>query len=281
MTIKLQVAGDPVAHSLSPTIHAMFAKQFGDEITYGRERVLAGHFHARADAFRDAGGLGMNVTVPHKEAAFAYVDAPDTYATAAGAVNTINFLEDGQRVGRNTDGWGLVADLTTRWGIDLADQSVLIIGAGGATRGVILPLFEAGVTKIMVANRTANRAENLCRDMRAQLPAAALLSAHSLETDLSSEDIGLIVNATSVGLSGAELRLPVCDELLAAAFCYDMGYGSNAGFYRQVGGLGCERADGLGMLVEQAALSYEIWLGHAPETGPVYEAVRNLLTEAS
>lgn len=281
MTIKLQVAGDPVAHSLSPAIHTMFAKQFGDPITYGRERVPAGQFDERADAFRDAGGLGMNVTVPHKEAAFAYVDTPDAYATAAGAVNTIKFLEDGRSAGRNTDGQGLVADLTTRWGVNLAEQSVLILGAGGATRGVILPLFEAGVTKIMVANRTARRAEHLCRDLRVHLPATARLSAHHLEMDLSNEDIGLIVNATSVGLSGAELTLPVCNEQIAEAFCYDMGYGSNAGFYRQVQGLGCERADGLGMLVEQAALSYEIWLSHVPETQAVYEAIRNLLAEAS
>lgn len=281
MTVKLQVVGDPVAHSLSPQIHALFAKQFDDEVVYGRERVRSGEFEVCADAFRAAGGLGMNITVPHKEAAFTYVDAPDAYACAAGAVNTIKFLDNGESLGSNTDGQGLVADLTERWALGLVGQTVLILGAGGATRGVIVPLFEAGVSRILIANRTATRAEHLCQALRASLPPAAHLSAHGLDVSLDDESIDVIINATSVGLEGVGLNLPVGDAQVRQAFCYDMGYGSNAGFHRQVRAVADTSVDGLGMLVEQAALSYKLWLGHQPETQPVYQAVRSMLLEDS
>ena len=275
LSIKLQVVGDPVAHSLSPQIHADFASQLGHDVIYGKERVTIEEFDQKANRFRSEGGLGMNVTVPLKTAAFNYVEVRDEVANAAGAVNTIHF-EAGRIVGYNTDGWGLVTDLTHRWHVVLEDQVVLLLGAGGATRGVILPLLQAGVQKIIVANRTLAKAQQLCHDLAPFAgDAEVVASALNKETaDLEDEPVGLIVNATSIGLSDDVLELPISEAQLGEAFCYDMGYGANAGFLRQIQGRARVAVDGLGMLVEQAAKSYEIWLGTKPKTQGVYEALR-------
>lgn len=271
---KFQVVGDPVAHSLSPDIHQQFAAQFGDDLTYGRERVPLAHFTQCADAFRDSGGMGMNVTVPLKGAAYAYVDELEADASVAGAVNTILFRPDRGSKGFNTDGSGLVADLTHRWQVELTGRSVLILGAGGASRGVIVPLAAAGVREVTVANRTVSRARELCADLAGHLTGDVELRACGLEADLSAQGIEVVINATSTGLSDEVLQLPLSNESLAACFCYDMGYGRNAGFLNQVRDVAGRCADGLGMLVEQAADSYAIWLGHRPDTQPVYEKLR-------
>ena len=278
MSVRLQVVGDPIEHSLSPQIHHLFATEFGDDVSYGKEQVPFDLFNERAEAFRASGGLGMNVTVPLKTAAFAYVRHLDQVTRAAGAVNTIHFC-DGKAWGYNTDGWGLVADLTLRWGVSLQDQTIVILGAGGATRGVVLPLLEAGAGEIVIANRTAAKAHALCAELstyvsgvsggNGQIRACGLSSGDAIE-----DSVGLVVNATSVGLSDDQMTLPLTDQQLAEAFCYDMGYGANAGFLRQVQSIARGAADGLGMLVEQAACSYEIWLGHKPSTEPVYQQLR-------
>ena len=275
LTIKLQVVGDPVAHSLSPQIHANFASQFGHDVAYGKEQVPLEEFEARADRFRRNDGLGMNVTVPLKTAAFEYVDKLDDIASAARAVNTIHFQENGIS-GYNTDGSGLVTDLTERWGVDLDSQVVLLLGAGGATRRVVLPLLKAGVSKIIIANRTLSKAQQLCDEL-APFVSENKLTASPLNIEgasLEETDVGLVVNATSIGLSNDVLELPITEHQLSQAFCYDMGYGANAGFLKQIERRAKAAADGLGMLVEQAAKSYEIWLGQKPNTDVVYKALR-------
>ena len=271
MTIRLEVVGDPIAHSLSPRIHQLFASQFNDDVLYQKSRVTLSEFAARMDAFRQDGWRGANVTVPLKTAAFDYVDDLDSSAAAAGAVNTIHFQADSV-AGFNTDGWGLVTDVTQRWDVALDGANVLILGAGGATRGVIVPLFDAGARQVIIANRTVATAETLCHELSVHTSGKSLV-AQGL-TDAVHARVDLVVNATSIGLSDASLKLPLTDEQLAESFCYDMGYGSSAGFYKQVCSIARGAADGLGMLVEQAARSYEIWLGHAPDTDPVYQTLR-------
>ncbi|MDG2277268.1 MAG: shikimate dehydrogenase [Pseudomonadales bacterium] len=273
MKTRLQVVGDPVGHSLSPDIHDLFAAQLGDLVSYGSETVPVGQFKVRADAFRQAGGIGMNVTVPHKAVAFAYVDLPSVDARAAKAVNTIHFCADGVCRGHNTDGQGLVRDLANRWGVDLAQANVLILGAGGATRGVVLPLFDAGVGSILIANRTLDKANALCADLRRHVPARAQLKSVAMTADLTGQDVDLVINATSAGLAGQDLALPISIKQLESTFCYDMSYGPNAAFHKQMSGQAKQSVDGLGMLIEQAALSYEIWLGRRPDTNPVYDSI--------
>ena len=275
LSIKLQVVGDPIAHSLSPQIHANFASQFGHDVIYGKERVTLEAFNQKANHFRSAGGLGMNVTVPLKTVAFDYVQVRDEIANAAGAVNTIHFETD-RIVGYNTDGWGLVTDLTQRWQVALEGQVVLLLGAGGATRGVILPLLQAGVQKIIIANRTLAKAQQLCHDLAPFTGDAEMVTStlNNESAHIRDEPVGLVVNATSIGLSDDVLNLPISEAQLGRSFCYDMGYGANAGFLRQVQGRAQAAVDGLGMLVEQAAKSYEIWMGHKPNTQAVYEALR-------
>ncbi|NKC00476.1 MAG: shikimate dehydrogenase [Pseudomonadales bacterium] len=273
MKTRLQVVGDPVGHSLSPDIHQLFAAQLGDHVLYGAEAVPSGQFDQRADAFRRAGGKGMNVTVPHKAAAFAYVDLPSVEAQAAGAVNTIHFCDDGICRGYNTDGQGLVRDLVARWGVALDQARVIILGAGGAARGVVLPLFEAGVGSILIANRTLDKADTLCAELEMHLQAGAELRGAALTADLTNEAVDLVINATSAGLAGKQLILPVSSKQLRSTFCYDMSYGNNAVFHKQISPQAKQSVDGLGMLIEQAAFSYELWLGHRPDTNPVYDAI--------
>lgn len=273
MKTRLQVVGDPVDHSLSPDIHQLFAAQLGDLVLYGAEAVPSGQFDARADAFRRAGGKGMNVTVPHKAAAFAYVDLPSEEAQAARAVNTIHFCDDGNCRGYNTDGQGLVRDLVVRWGVSLDQARVIIVGAGGAARGVVLPLFDAGVRSILIANRTVDKANTLCAELETHVPMGAELRGIALSADLTDEIVDVVINATSAGLAGKQLILPISSKQLQSVFCYDMSYGTNAVFHKQMSEQARQSVDGLGMLIEQAAFSYEIWLGHRPDTNPVYDAI--------
>ncbi|MCD6735389.1 MAG: shikimate dehydrogenase [Burkholderiaceae bacterium] len=299
MTDRYAVVGNPVAHSRSPSIHARFAKQTGQDIEYGRLLAPLDGFVAAVERFRDAGGRGLNVTLPFKLEAFAWVARRSERARVAGAVNTLRFDSDGAW-GDNTDGAGLVRDLEDRLGLALAGRSVLILGAGGATRGVIGPLLDAGVARLTIANRTPARAIELVDDfLRAAAsrgPAEGMpgASASPAATPGASpeglpaggrlrgcgfDDAGdgheLVVNATSAGLAGE--RLAIADALLAGAvLAYDMFYAAReTAFVAQALAAGCPRAcDGLGMLVEQAAESFLAWRGVRPRTAPVYEALR-------
>ena len=299
MTDRYAVIGNPVAHSRSPSIHARFAQQTGHDIEYGRLLAPPDGFVEAVERFRDGGGRGLNVTLPFKLDAFAWATRRSARALVAGAVNTLRF--DGPRdvFGDNTDGVGLVRDIESRLGVRLAGRSIAILGAGGASRGVIGPLLEAGAARITIANRTPARAFALAEAFAAPplpvqhaaraaaAPAASVVAAGAPAAAAPARvqacafaalepGHDLIINATSAGLSGE--RLPVADAVLAAAtLAYDMFYGArDTAFVAQARAAGCARAcDGLGMLVEQAAESFLIWRGVRPLTAPVYEALRS------
>ncbi|MBN9461354.1 MAG: shikimate dehydrogenase [Burkholderiales bacterium] len=299
MSDRYAVIGNPVAHSRSPAIHARFAAQTGQDIAYGRLLAPLDGFAAAVERFRDEGGRGLNVTLPFKTEAYAWAPRHSARARAAGAVNTLRFDPAGA-LGDNTDGVGLVRDIERRLGLTLAGRSVLLVGAGGAARGVAGPLIEAGVASLVIANRTPAAAAALAAavDAGADAPtadaSAAGVSAGAAPMAGTSEarrtaravpracrfealepGFDIVVNATSTGLG--EVRLPIAGAVFAgAALAYDMFYAPSAtAFMAQAAAAGCARAsDGLGMLVEQAAESFLLWRGVRPLTAPVYEALR-------
>lgn len=278
---RYAVIGNPIAHSRSPEIHAMFAAQTAQAMEYGRLLAPPDGFAAAVDAFRAQGGRGLNVTLPFKPEAFAYATRRTPRAEIAGAVNTLAF--DGDDVlGDNTDGPGLVADVRDRIGLPLEGARVLLLGAGGAARGVVRPLLEAGVARIAIANRTAARAVALRDELAARLPPtdAARLSAGGLEALAAGSDA--IVNATAAGLSGEAPALPA-DAWRGARLALDMVYGARpTAFMRTAREAGVPRVeDGLGMLVGQAAESFALWRGVRPDVGPVYAALRERLADAA
>ncbi|MDO4693752.1 MAG: shikimate dehydrogenase [Eikenella sp.] len=260
------VFGNPVAHSRSPLIHQMFARQEGAAIRY--ERILAepGAFEQAAAGFFAAGGQGANVTVPFKTDACRWADGLSERARAAGAVNTLIKQADGRITGDNTDGAGLLRDITANLQVALAGKRLLLLGAGGAARGVMLPLLQAGPAALTVANRTAGKAQALAEAFGAQACPLA---------DLPAGGFDVVVNATSGGLSG-ELPALAPAVLSACELAYDMVYAAEpTAFMRFAGQAGARRcADGLGMLVEQAAESYYLWRGFRPDTAPVLAAMR-------
>ncbi|MFN9775795.1 MAG: shikimate dehydrogenase [Burkholderiales bacterium] len=271
---RYAVIGNPIAHSRSPEIHAAFAAQTGQAIEYGRLLAPVDGFAAAVDAFRAEGGLGLNVTLPFKPEAFAYARRRTPRAEIAGAVNTLAF--DGDDVlGDNTDGPGLVADVQGRVGLALEGARVLLLGAGGATRGVVRPLLDAGVARLAIANRTASRAIALRDELAARLhPAdAARLSAGGLADVDGGFDA--IVNATAAGLAGESPALPP-GAWRGAALALDMVYGAKpTGCMQAARAAGVPRVeDGLGMLVGQAAESFALWRGVRPDAAPVYAALR-------
>ena len=274
---RYAVIGNPIAHSRSPEIHAAFAAQTGQAIEYGRLLAPVDGFAAAVDAFRAEGGLGLNVTLPFKPEAFAYARRRTPRAEIAGAVNTLAF--DGDDVlGDNTDGPGLVADVQGRVGLALEGARVLLLGAGGATRGVVRPLLDAGVERLAIANRTASRATALRDELAARLhPAdAARLSAGGL-ADLDG-GFDAIINATAAGLSGESPALPP-GAWRGAMLAFDMVYGPKpTAFMQAARAAGVPRVeDGLGMLVGQAAESFALWRGVRPDVAPVYAALRERL----
>jgi shikimate dehydrogenase len=268
------VIGNPVAHSRSPEIHAAFAAATGRSLVYERRPAPLDGFAASVDAFRAEGGAGLNVTVPFKPEAHAYARRHTGRARLAGAVNTLAF--DGDDVlGDNTDGAGLVADLRGRLGFALDGARVLLLGAGGAARGVIGPLLEAGVARLVVANRGAARAQALVDELRGRLAAVPAARLVACALDEVPDDATLIVNGTAAGLSDEAPALPA-RAWREARLALDMVYGAApTAFVRAARAAGCPRAeDGLGMLVGQAAESFALWHGLRPDARPVVEALR-------
>jgi shikimate dehydrogenase len=271
---RYAVIGNPVEHSLSPRIHAWFAEQTRQALEYGRLLAPLDGFVAVASEFFDAGGKGANVTVPFKGEAAAWVDELDPLAMAAGAVNTIKH-EDGRLLGFNTDGVGLVRDLEVNQRWTLRDRRILMIGAGGAARGVVGPVLAAGAGELVIANRTPRRAEELVAQFAGDAPGNRLRAVAF--TDLKRSRQGafdLLINATSAGLRG---DLPAVDPaLVEGAWCYDMVYGHQTAFCTWAAQHGARGlADGIGMLVEQAAVAFRIWRGIHPETASVLDALRS------
>ncbi|MEI6413264.1 MAG: shikimate dehydrogenase [Pseudomonadota bacterium] len=270
MTGRYAVMGNPIDHSLSPRIHAAFAKQLGVVLEYGRLLGQPGQFAKQARAFFKAGGRGLNVTVPFKEEAWRLADEHSERAAAAGAVNTLIPLADDRLCGDNTDGAGLLRDFAHH-GVTLTGSRVLLLGAGGAARGVLRPLLGENPALLWIANRTAYKAEALAN----QTAALGRVRGSGLEA-LAGQSFDLIINATAAGLGG---QLPgiSSDCLAVAGVTYDLLYGHGAPTAFVVWGQqqGVRLAlDGLGMLVEQAAEAFWVWHGRRPDTIPVIAALR-------
>ncbi len=276
---RYAVVGNPIAHSRSPRIHRAFAEQCGIALEYDCLLAPLDAFAQSVDDFFSHGGGGLNVTVPFKEQAFELARRDlSARAEAAGAVNTL-WMADGRLHGCNTDGVGLLADLR-RLGHDPADRRVLLVGAGGAARGVLLPLLEAGCSTLRIVNRNEQRAMQLQAHMAAALPVHAdHISAGPLAEAGTGWDI--VINATSGSLSGEAPALPT--GLYAdGALAYDMVYANRPTPYmEQAAAQGAAQcADGLGMLVGQAAASFEIWHGILPETETVLVRLRDEMRAA-
>ena len=283
MTQHFIVIGNPIAHSKSPEIHTLFAAQTGLKISYQRQYCPddAASFTAVIEAFFHGGGVGANVTVPFKQVAYECCAARgglSEHAKVAGAVNTLllnkALLKNGTPIaeaiyGDNTDGQGLVNHITSL-GWPLSGARVAIIGAGGAARGVILPLIEAGISKLTLANRTLNKATDLVNELSAASETIAQQQIKTYSTEELSGAFDIIINATSVGLSGATLPL---SDTLSCRYAYDMMYGHELPFLQHFAKHGAETSDGYGMLIGQAALSFERWTGHEVDVVKVTDSL--------
>ncbi|MCP3712015.1 shikimate dehydrogenase [Paraburkholderia sp. CNPSo 3274] len=275
---RYAVVGNPVAHSKSPYIHAQFALQTGERVEYDRLLAPLDGFVENVQAFHAAGGRGLNVTVPFKLEAHALAQKLSPRAAAAGAVNTLRFDADGI-FGDNTDGFGLVRDVEVNLGVSLEGARVLLLGAGGAARGVVLPMLERRPREITIVNRTAPKAHALIEQFAgAAGEFGCLLNGGGPEAvyrdPVDPKPYDVIVNATAGSLDAA---LPECDERAfgTLTLAYDMMYGTQPTvFMRRAQALGARAADGLGMLVEQAAESFFVWRGVRPEGAPVLAALR-------
>ncbi|MFY9326593.1 MAG: shikimate dehydrogenase [Georgfuchsia sp.] len=307
MTDRYAVFGNPVAHSQSPRIHALFAQQTGQDLRY--EAILAplDGFEQSVRELIANGGCGANVTVPFKEEAFRLATQLTMRAKAAGAVNTLIFVEGpaaeppqggaamewgepGSRtavppslgegvggkasyaiVGDNTDGAGLINDIQTNIGFPIAGKRVLLLGAGGAARGAVLPLLHESPGALVIANRTLEKALRLVDTFSSD--AQGILSGSAFPA-LAGQSFDLVINATSAGLANAELPLP--GSIFApGCLAYEMVYGRETAFMRQAANAGVGVADGLGMLVEQAAEAFFVWRGMRPDTASVLNQLRN------
>jgi shikimate dehydrogenase len=268
--------GRSVSSSPSPRIHAAFARQTGIAMEYTAIDVEPQALGAALEAFVAGGGRGANITVPHKEAAFARCARLSERARQAGAVNTLR-LDQGQWYGDNTDGAGLVRDLTDRHGLDLRGRRTLLLGAGGAARGAMEPLLSLQPELLAIANRTAHRAVALAREF-AELGPVVGCEFSKLE----HRRFDLIVNATSASLHGDVPLVPI-DVVDSKTTCYDMAYGAgDTAFVAWGKRLGAARAEqGWGMLVEQAAEAFQLWRGVQPDTGPVLKALRQRASTAA
>jgi shikimate dehydrogenase len=272
MTDRYAVIGNPVEHSLSPAIHAEFARATGQDLTYGRILAPLDGFRGAAAAFRDGGGKGLNVTLPFKQDAWRLADTHSAGARVAGAVNTLQF-EGGRITGHNTDGIGLTRDLKDNLGCAIRGRRVLVMGAGGAVYGVMEPLLRELPKTVVVANRTLDKAVALVGHFEAlQKFAADGVSARPYAA-LAGSRFDIVINATSAGLT--DIMPPLPRDLFApGALAYEMVYGRRTLFMRFATEFGARAVDGLGMLVEQAAESFFIWRGVRPATAPVIRALR-------
>ena len=268
---RYAVFGHPVGHSRSPGLHARFAELTGQLITYEAIDVPPDGFAAALERFLATGGKGLNITVPHKLAAFDAADVLTPRAQHAGAVNTLALQAHGL-LGDNTDGAGLLRDLQHNLEIPLAGRRILLVGAGGAARGVLGPLLGAEPAVVVIANRSPRRAEELATRFASDGPVSGIA------LDGAQDTFDLVINATSASLSD---EVPALDTRIIGArtFCYDLAYGTGlTAFLRWASAHGCAAvADGLGMLVEQAAESFELWRGVRPPTAQVLTELRDAM----
>lgn len=265
-TDSYAVCGHPITHSKSPRIHRLFAAQADQTIDYLAKDVPAESFRTSANAFFNRGGKGLNCTVPLKELAWQYADVLTERAQRAKAVNTLALQDDGTILGDNTDGIGLIRDLTINLGITLVDKRILILGAGGASRGILAPLLAEQPKQLIIANRSVEKADTLANEFSAL---GAISSARF--TDLNGQ-FDLIINATSASLSNQ--LPPMADNLLSnTSCCYDLAYANQPTAFVHWGIEHCasKSIDGLGMLVEQAAEAFYLWRQIRPDTQPIIQ----------
>jgi shikimate dehydrogenase len=263
------VMGYPVSHSRSPIIHRLFALQTHQDLQYELLQVAPDKLEIAIRQFQRTGGKGLNITVPHKQAVVALTDAMSERASLAGAINTLVF-KDGHIYGDNTDGVGLLNDLSLNLGLRLKDTNILILGAGGATRGIVAPLLEAGPTSLVIANRTLAKAQAIVDIFAANGP----VSACRFDDVQTLPVYDLVINATSAGVKGEMPPYPG-KAIHKNTFCYDLSYGlSPTPFAQWSAGHGAARSVmGWGMLVEQAAASFNIWRGVRPDTAAVLKQI--------
>jgi shikimate dehydrogenase len=274
--IRLAVFGSPISQSQSPAIHGRFAQQCGLDIDYRAIEANASSFAGLLRNLVDRGARGCNITAPLKNEAWKLAHSATESAERAQAANTLLFHEPDTWLADNTDGRGLVQDLSANLGQKIGGSRICIIGAGGATAGILGDLLEQGPTSITIANRTLERAQNLQQafsDISGAVTESTI-KAISLDDLATSGSFDLIINATSLGHASRHPKLPPA-MLLPGSLCYDLNYGNAAEplrtYCRQAG---IRYEDGLGMLVEQAALSFELWTSHQPDTSPVLRAMR-------
>lgn len=267
MSDRYAVIGNPLGHTKSPLIHREFARQFGEDMVYEAIEAPLQSFEATVRRFIEDGGKGINVTVPFKVAAAQMADDMHEAAQICGASNCLKF-EDGRIIADNFDGIGLVRDIEKNLGIPLAEKRVLFAGAGGATRGAVVPFLRAGVREIVIANRTVEKAADIARMLANRGPVKAA-SYGALDGDFD-----LVLNATSASLTGG--RPPVPEGVFQAAeLAYDLAYGrGKTPFLAFAEHHGASRiADGVGMLAEQAAEAFFWWRGNRPDTRPVIKKI--------
>ena len=270
MTVdRYGVMGYPVAHSRSPVIHQLFAQQTGQELRYELLRVAPEKLEEAVRQFQRTGGKGLNITVPHKRAVFRLVDHLSERASTAGAVNTLTFRNN-EIYGDNTDGIGLLRDLVVNLGLNLEGANLLILGAGGATRGIVGPLLEMQPRIVCIANRTLTRAEGLVEQFANRGPVRAC----NFEDVPATDPYDLVINATSA-IHGGEMPPYPEPAISSTTFCYDLSYSLHqTPFCKWALEQGALRAVmGWGMLVEQAAESFHIWRGIRPDTKPVLKQI--------
>jgi shikimate dehydrogenase len=270
------LVGHPVAHSQSPRIHGLFAAQTNQHMDYRAIDVAPGQFEDQIRLFRETGGLGLNVTLPYKREAYDCADFVSGRARTAGVVNTLVWQADGSVLGDNTDGAGLVADLTRNLCLELKDARILVMGAGGGARGILAPLMACMPDEIVIVNRDVRRAETVADDFR------TILHTQGCGYDDLEGSFDLVINATSASL--ADQVPPLSASVLRPdTLCYDMMYGQGpTAFLRWAGDQGTRRlADGTGMLVEQAAESFYLWRQIRPDSSAVLEWLRGFLADAS
>ena len=276
--IRLAVFGSPISQSQSPAIHGRFAQQCGLDIDYRAIEANASSFAGLLQNLVDRGARGCNITAPLKNEAWKLAHSATDSAERAQAANTLLFREADVWLADNTDGRGLIQDLAANLNLEIAGSQICIIGAGGATAGILGDLLEQGPASITIANRTLERAQDLQETFSVVSRAVpeSTVKAISLDDLATSDPFDLIINATSQGHAGGCPDLPPA-MLLPGSLCYDLNYGNAAepmrAYCRQAG---IRYEDGLGMLVEQAALSFELWTGSRPETSPVLKALRQL-----
>ena len=269
---RYAVFGNPIGHSKSPFIHAQFAEQTGQQLTYSAELVELDDFDNAVERFAENNGKGLNITVPFKQDAWALATDRSSRAERAGAVNTLVINGKGDYFGDNTDGIGLVRDLVKNYSLQLKGKHILIVGAGGAVRGVIEPILSHEPASLTIANRTREKAVQLADDF------SDLGNIRGCGLDEFGEQCyDIIINGTSASLGGEMPDLP--DTIVSdITFCYDMMYAKEpTPFMQWAKNKGALKVvDGIGMLVEQAAESFRIWRGCEPDTAPVIEALRNV-----